>query len=129
MIKITRHKALSACALLLGLVTITTSWTRSDGQARIPGWNRVAPPGGHQNDPQLVRATGGPVVPIFEGWFPNPDGTYQLCFGYFIETTQSGEYTQVWLSLDSLPRTRHDEPTFMAKAIDHRERNVEVLST
>ena len=38
----------------------------SEAQARIPGWNRVAPPGGHQNDPQLVRATGGPVVPIFD---------------------------------------------------------------
>ena len=59
-----------------------------EGQNRIPGWNRVAPPGGHQNDPQLVRAVGGPVVPIFEGWFPNPDGTYQLCFGYFNTNTE-----------------------------------------
>ncbi len=59
-----------------------------NAQTRIPGWNRVAPPGGHQNDPQLVRATGGPVVPIFEGWFPNPDGTFQLCFGYFNTNTE-----------------------------------------
>ena len=58
-----------------------------EAQARIPGWNRVAPPGGHQNDPQLVREVGGPVIPIFEGWFPNPDGTYQLCFGYFNTNT------------------------------------------
>ena len=60
-----------------------------DAQTRIPGWNRVAPPGGHQNDPQLVRATGGPVVPIFEGWFPNEDGTFQLCFGYFNTNTET----------------------------------------
>jgi len=53
----------------------------SEAQARIPGWNR-APPGGHQNDLQLVRATGGPVVPIFEGWFPNPNDSLQLCLGY-----------------------------------------------
>lgn len=59
----------------------------AQAQTRIPGWNRVAPPGGHQNDPQLVRATGGPVVPIFEGWFPNPDGTHQLCFGYYNTNT------------------------------------------
>lgn len=73
---------------LLGLVAATAMWTPSEGQTRIPGWNRVAPPGGHQNDLQLVRATGGPVVPIFEGWFPNPDGSYQLCFGYFNTNTE-----------------------------------------
>ena len=27
-----------------------------DAQTRIPGWNRVAPPGGHQNDPQMKTA-------------------------------------------------------------------------
>ncbi|MCH7672275.1 MAG: hypothetical protein IIC59_13390 [Proteobacteria bacterium] len=75
------------CMALLGFVAATASWTQSEGQARIPGWNRVAPPGGHQNDLQLVRPTGGPVIPIFEGWFPNPDGSYQLCFGYFNTNT------------------------------------------
>ena len=75
------------CIALLGFITISFAGTYSYGQARIPGWNRVAPPGGHQNDPQLVRAVGGPVVPIFEGWFPNPDGSYQLCFGYFNTNT------------------------------------------
>ena len=29
-----------------------------------------------------VRAYGQPVLPIFEGWYRNPDGTYDLCFGY-----------------------------------------------
>jgi hypothetical protein len=75
------------CIALLGIAVASLNLTTSEGQARVPGWNRVAPPGGHQNDPQLVRATGGPVIPIFEGWFPNPDGTFQLCFGYFNTNT------------------------------------------
>ena len=74
--------------LLVGFYSLLQS-DLGEAQTRIPGWNRVAPPGGHQNDPQLVRATGGPVVPIFEGWFPNSDGTYQLCFGYFNTNTET----------------------------------------
>jgi hypothetical protein len=30
-----------------------------------------------------VRPTGQPLIPLFEGWFPNPDGTYGLSFSYF----------------------------------------------
>lgn len=55
---------------------------------RIPGWGRVAPAGGHQNDPQLLRPEGGPVVPMFEGWYLNDDGSRQLCFGYFNTNTE-----------------------------------------
>ena len=29
-----------------------------------------------------LRPSGQPVVPIFEGWYSKPDGTYDLCFGY-----------------------------------------------
>ena len=32
---------------------------------------------------RTVRDSGQPVLPIFEGWYPNEDGTYDLCFGYF----------------------------------------------
>lgn len=32
--------------------------------------------------PQMIRDSGRPVVPVFEGWFENPDGTYTLSFGY-----------------------------------------------
>ena len=32
---------------------------------------------------QTVRDYGQGVLPIFEGWYPNEDGTYDLCFGYF----------------------------------------------
>jgi hypothetical protein len=72
--------AVAAVAVTLGAVPV-------DAQ-RIPGWGRVAPAGGHQNDPQLLRPTGGPVVPMFEGWYVNPDGTRQLCFGYFNPNTE-----------------------------------------
>ena len=30
-----------------------------------------------------VREYGQPVIPVFEGWFPNPDGTVTLTFEYF----------------------------------------------
>ena len=32
---------------------------------------------------QVLRTRGQPVVPIFEGWYRNDDGTYEICFGYF----------------------------------------------
>ena len=32
--------------------------------------------------PQMIRASGRPIVPVFEGWFQNDDGTYTLSFGY-----------------------------------------------
>lgn len=31
----------------------------------------------------ILRPSGQPVAPIFEGWWRNPDGTYDLSFGYF----------------------------------------------
>ena len=30
-----------------------------------------------------LRPSGQPVIPLFDGWFENADGTYSLCFGYF----------------------------------------------
>ena len=32
--------------------------------------------------PRPLRDSGRPVVPLFEGWFQNEDGTYTLAFGY-----------------------------------------------
>lgn len=31
---------------------------------------------------QNLKPYGAPVLPIFEGWFDRPDGSYDLCFGY-----------------------------------------------
>jgi len=44
---------------------------------------RVANPGESQFEVDFLRASGGPVIPIFEGWYQNSDGTYELSFGYF----------------------------------------------
>jgi hypothetical protein len=40
-------------------------------QALEGGWS-------HSN----LQPRGQPVIPVFEGWFRNEDGTYDLCFGY-----------------------------------------------
>ncbi|MEX2581965.1 MAG: hypothetical protein WD766_01750 [Gemmatimonadota bacterium] len=34
-------------------------------------------------DSQVLRPTGQPVIPVYEGWYENPDGSFSLCFGYF----------------------------------------------
>jgi hypothetical protein len=30
----------------------------------------------------MIRDSGRPIVPVFEGWFQNPDSSYTLSFGY-----------------------------------------------
>lgn len=35
-----------------------------------------------------LRTSGQPVIPIFDGWYRNPDGAYQLCFGYYNLNTE-----------------------------------------
>ena len=37
---------------------------------------------------QVLRPSGQPVVPLYDGWFENPDGTYGICFGYFNLNTE-----------------------------------------
>jgi hypothetical protein len=32
---------------------------------------------------QVLRSHSQPVIPIYEGWYRNADGTYEICFGYF----------------------------------------------
>ena len=81
-----RRERAVASAVFLGTLGVFAG--PLGAQQRVPGWERVAPAGGHQNDLQLLRPDGGPVVPIFEGWYPNPDGTHQLCFGYFNVNTE-----------------------------------------
>ena len=29
-----------------------------------------------------LRPSGQPVIPLFDGWYHNPDGTFELCFGF-----------------------------------------------
>jgi hypothetical protein len=37
---------------------------------------------------QVLRPSGQPVVPIYEGWYPKDDGTKRICFGYFNLNTE-----------------------------------------
>jgi hypothetical protein len=65
--------ALVTCALGLGL---TIPLEAQQWEERIPG---SAGEWGVQN----LRPRGQPVVPIFDGWVAEEDGTASLCFGYF----------------------------------------------
>lgn len=57
-------------------------------QAPLVGQQRVANEGEHQFNPHFMRPSGGPVVPFFEGWQANPDGSYELLFGYWNVNTE-----------------------------------------
>ena len=37
---------------------------------------------------ELVRPSGQPLIPLYDGWFTNPDGTHTLCFSYFTLNTE-----------------------------------------
>ena len=73
--------------LAVVLVATVTSGTTELGAQRASE-RRVANPGETQFELQLFRPAGGPVVPIFEGWYRNPDGTFELSFGYFNVNTE-----------------------------------------
>ena len=32
---------------------------------------------------QVLRPSGQPVIPLYEGWYENADGSFDICFGYF----------------------------------------------
>lgn len=32
---------------------------------------------------EVIRPHGQPVIPLYDGWFPNDDGSKTICFGYF----------------------------------------------
>lgn len=32
---------------------------------------------------EVIRSHGQPVIPLFDGWYPNEDGTSTICFGFF----------------------------------------------
>ncbi|MGD2045414.1 MAG: hypothetical protein PVJ80_06200 [Gemmatimonadota bacterium] len=66
------------CALVrtaLGIVFVACSATPALAQ-RIPFEKRFF-------NEQVLRGHAQPVVPIFEGFYENEDGTRNLCFGYF----------------------------------------------
>ncbi len=54
-------------------------WTPLEGQHPVDGTDWL---------PRTLRTHDQPVLPAFEGWYQNPDGTYELCFGYFSANTE-----------------------------------------
>jgi len=68
----------AVAALTLGLAAIVLS--------------SMSPAAAAQNNMQLPlgprMASGRTVTPAFEGWYPNPDGTYSLSFGYYNRNTE-----------------------------------------
>jgi hypothetical protein len=57
-------------------MSLTLILTASGGAQVTPFSERVF-------NEQVLRPAGQPVIPIYEGYYPNPDGTYEICFGYF----------------------------------------------
>jgi hypothetical protein len=53
-----------------------------------PSEAQVIPQEGRVFNEQLLRPSGQVVVPLYEGWFENTDGTYGICFGYFNLNTE-----------------------------------------
>ena len=52
-------------AVLIGIAI--ASWTLIAGQLPL----------------SPVRDRGQTITPVYEGWYPNPDGTFSMSFGYF----------------------------------------------
>ena len=69
-------------------------WRRSVGAVGAallvgaPGEAQVTPFQDRTFNEQILRISGQPVVPLFDGWFENSDGTYGICFGYFNLNTE-----------------------------------------
>jgi hypothetical protein len=72
-----RRSAVSAClALLLLDVGVVTGDLHAQGPA-------ATPPGLPTEIAQVRFNAGQAVVPYFEGWIKNPDGSFDMVFGYF----------------------------------------------
>ena len=79
----------SALALAAACLAIAAT-PASPLEAQLPraSQQRVAEPGETQFNLDFLRPSGGPVIPIFEGWYPMPDGSHALSFGYFNVNTE-----------------------------------------
>ena len=64
----------SAAAIAGCFALILVNWTGVGAQSQLP----MAP----------MSGSGGTVSPAYEGWYQNPDGTYNLSFGYYNRNTE-----------------------------------------
>jgi len=60
------------CISVVGLLSGGAPRARAQGLSQLPTYN-----------PQTQFSNGQDVVPVYEGWLRNPDGTFTFVFGYF----------------------------------------------
>ncbi|MDA1349521.1 MAG: hypothetical protein O3A47_11765 [Chloroflexi bacterium] len=74
----------TGCRLLAAgvLAVALLPGTRAPLEAQYP-WE------GFDWSARTLRTSGAPVVPSFEGWYQEPEGTYRLCFGYWSGNTEA----------------------------------------
>jgi hypothetical protein len=113
--------------LALALLLLAGS-TRLSAQGRA-SQRQVANPGESQFKVDFLRPAGGAVIPIFEGWYRNLDGTYELSFGYFNVNTE--EVIDIPLGADNALEPREFDgvqPTHFLPLPDGERRRVGVFT-
>jgi hypothetical protein len=74
---------MTAVAVLLGAAAIgaqqTATQTRSE---RDPNQQEGRPTGTPRDDSSITHSRGQSIIPIYNGWHPNKDGSFDLYFGY-----------------------------------------------
>jgi hypothetical protein len=121
-------KAWYAAGLLAGVLTVnplvnpTSAWAqRPDQEPSMAEWDPLfefGPLGSVRN----MRPSEMPVVPIFDGWINNGDGTADLCFGY--KSLNLEERLDIPLGSDNyMEPARFDgmQPTFFLETPPGRE--------
>ena len=103
------------------LAFLVSGWIPAEAQ------DRVADNGGLQFNVGFLRPSGGPVIPFFDGWYDNPDGTYTLVFGYYNVNTE--EVLEIPIGPDNFMAPREfdgAQPTHFqpVPVDDHRHRGV-----
>ena len=76
---------IGAMAAVLAVVVGAAAWQPLEAQSRVGEDRRGASGYDWENAnwaPMMLRDSGRPIVPVFEGWFQNEDRTYTLVFGY-----------------------------------------------
>jgi len=73
------------------LFTRPLSWVTGASLAIVAGWAVAA---GAQQRPQTnlpldpPRERGASITPAYEGWYPNPDGSFSMLIGYYNRNTK-----------------------------------------
>src|SRR5438552_1447805 len=70
-----KRRLTSAVLVALGLIAVAFQAIRAQGPDRDG-------PGRAEDDPNLTYSRGQSVIPMYEGWHPNPDGTIDFWFAY-----------------------------------------------